>query len=303
MKIVYTPNQTKETCLQKKGRVVFITFPALDQFSGRIAHGFSTRKGGVSKGPYKSMNLGLDTGDQRENILFNYMEFTKALGIRYKNLVIPVQKHTTEIRIVSGEDRGQGMTREQNEEPADGLMTNEPGLGLCIRTADCVPVYLYDPENEAIALLHSGWRGTAGQISEKAVGMMQKEYGTDPGKLIACIGPSVCKDCYEVSEDLYSAFSEAYSEREMQDIFSEGKDASHFQLDLWKAISVTLQRAGVASENLHVTDLCTCHNPELLFSYRFQRERRGLNAAVLMLLPEPVEKAKLFKNFLPTIRS
>ena len=156
-------------------------------------------------------------------------------------------------------------------------------MALCLLYADCVPVYLYDPKNEAIALLHSGWKGTLGQISEKAIRRMEQEYGTRPADIVAVIGPSICQDCYEVSADLYEHFSGEYSDAEMKAIFAPGKDDSHFQLNLWKAIEITLLRAGASPEHIHVTDVCTCHNPELLFSHRYTNGRRGNLAAVLML--------------------
>ena len=301
-KIVYAPTKTGETRIRKKERVSFITFPALDKFEGRIVNAFSTRKGGFSSGIYKSMNLGLGNDDSRDNILFNYMEFSKAIGINYNNIVISNQQHTTNIRIATEEDRGKGVVRERDYDSVDGFITNEPGVALCLLFADCVPVYLYDPEHEAIGLLHSGWKGTVGEISGKAIKMMAKEYGSRPEALIACIGPSICKDCYEVSSDLFTAFSKVFPAEEMEKIFEPGKDEEHFQLDLWQAIRFTLLRAGVLPENIHTTDLCTNHNPELLFSHRFTKGRRGNLAAVLMLLPEPPEDPELFKNFLPEFR-
>lgn len=298
-KVIYTAEETGETRVRKKDRVSFITFPALEQYEGKLVHAFSTRKGGFSRGIFRSMNLGPTRGDDPENVLFNYMEFSKAIGVNHNNLVLINQQHTTNIRILTEADRGKGLVRPKDEEPADGILTNQPGIGLCLLCADCVIVYLYDPENEAIGLLHSGWRGTAGEISAKGIRMMQEEYGSHPENLIACISPSICKDCYEVSGDLYSAFAAVYPEQEMSEIFLPGKDSSHFQLDLWKAVQFTLLRNGVCLRNIHVTDLCTCHNPDLLFSHRFTKGRRGSLAAVLMLLPEPPEDAQLFKNLLP----
>ena len=303
LKIKYTPEKNGETRLWKKERVMYITFPALDRFNDRLVNAFSTRKGGFSKGIYKSMNLGLDNGDSKENVLFNYREFSKMIGIRYKNIVISNQKHEDNILIAGEDDRGKGICKERDYESVDGMITNEPGVGLCLLFADCVPVYLYDPKRNAIGLFHSGWKGTVKEISGKGVRMMQKEYGSKPEDLIVCIAPSICKECYEVSSDLYAEFQGVFPEEEMKEIFADGKDSGHFQLDLWKAIQFTLLRNGVQKDNIHVTDICTYHNPDLLFSHRYTHGKRGNLAAVLMLLPEPPEDPQLFKNLLPTLKS
>lgn len=323
-KIVYTPKKNNETVLWRKEKVKYISFEALDRYEDKLVNAFSTRKGGFSKGIYKSMNLGLNNDDKGENVFFNYRAFANAIGINYNNIVISRQEHTTNIRIATEEDRGKGLVKPRDYDAVDGFITNVPGVALCLLFADCVPVYLYDPENEAIGLVHSGWKGTVGQISAKALEMMKEEYGTAPEKVIACIGPSICQGCYEVSEDLYEAFSKEYEEAELNEIFAPGREEvvpadeeeresvqdeeankpvktiKHYQLDLWKAIRITLQRAGVQPENIHVTDICTNHNPDLLFSHRFTNGKRGNLAAVLMLKPEPAEDPQLFKNLLPT---
>ncbi len=301
-KIIYTPKQNNETKLRKKERVTYITFPVLDAFEEQLVNAFSTRRGGFSKGIYKSMNLGLNNDDEGENVFFNYRAFAQAIGINYNNIVISRQEHTTNIRIATSEDRGKGLVKPRDYDAVDGFVTNEPGVALCLLFADCVPVYLYDPEHQAIGLVHSGWKGTVGQISAKAIELMKAEYGSRAEDIIACIGPSICQDCYEVSADLYEAFSKEYSEEEMNLIFREGKDAEHFQLNLWKAIEITLLKAGALPANIHVTDICTNHNPELLFSHRFTKGKRGNLAAVLMLKPEPPVDPELFKNLLPSFK-
>ena len=193
---------------------------------------------------------------------------------------------------------GKRRIRERDYDAVDGLSRMSPAL-LVSAFCDCVPVYLYDPKQEAIGLIHSGWKGTAGKISAKAVRMMGKEYGSRPEDMIACIGPSICQDCYEVSTDLYEVFSKQYDDNEMKDLFHAGKDGNHYQLSLWRAIEITLKQEGVRQERIHTTDICTCHNPELFFSHRYTNGKRGNLAAILMLLPEPPEDPELFKNLLP----
>ncbi len=287
--IKYTPEKNNETLLMKNGRVYYFTFNALNNFKN-LKSAFSTRLGGVSKGFYKSMNLGLATEDFKENVLLNYQEFAKAIGINPNNLVITRQSHSTNVKVAKDEDRGKGFNKKRDDEGIDGFVTNIKGIALCILVADCVPVYFYDPVHESIGLVHSGWKGTLGQISKKAISLMQDNFGSKPEDIISVIGPSICQDCYEVSKDLYEQFKAVYSKEEMSKIFLSGKDSEHFQLGLWKAIEFTLLKNGILPKNIHVTDVCTNCNPDLLFSHRFSNGKRGNLAAVLMLGPEPRNK-------------
>lgn len=289
MEIVYTPCKNNETVLNKNGKVYYFTFDSLNKFDD-IKNAFSTKLGGVSKGIFKSMNLGLATDDSKENVMLNYQEFTNAIHVNPNNLVITKQIHSTNVRVVNDDDRGKGFSRLRDEEGVDGFVTNTKGLGLCILVADCVPVYFYDPVKKAIGLVHSGWKGTLGQISAKAISMMKEKFDSKPADIVCVIGPSICQDCYEVSKDLYDNFSEVYDELQMKEIFLPGKDNEHFQLSLWKAIEFTLLENDILPENIHVTDVCTCCNPDLLFSHRFTNGKRGNLVAFLMLLPEPREK-------------
>lgn len=287
--IKYTPTKNNETILNKNKKVYFFTFSALDKFKG-VKNAFSTKIGGVSKGIFKSMNLGLSTEDSKENVMLNYQEFANALKVNPNNFVITKQVHSTNVRVVNNDDRGKGFSRLRDEEGVDGFVTNTKGLGLCILVADCVPVYFYDPVKEVIGLVHSGWKGTLGQISSNAISIMSEKFGSNVEDIITVIGPSICQDCYEVSKDLFEQFKGVYNDEQMKDIFLPGKDSEHYQLGLWKAIKYTLLGCGIKEENVHCTDVCTCCNPDLLFSHRFTNGKRGNLAAFLMLLPEPREK-------------
>ena len=269
--------------------VEYIDFEIFEKYPEVLA-AFSTKKGGVSKGIYESMNLSLGSKDDPENVRENYRRFAESLHTTPDRFVISDQQHTTNIRVVSEKDAGKGTTRPRDYEAIDGFVTNERNLVLCLLFADCVPVYIYDPAKHAIALVHSGWKGTAGRISEKAVKLMQKEYGTDPSDVICVIGPSICKDCYEVSEDLLYEFGKTFSEEETKQFFekgrvveTDGKQEPKYQLDLWKAIEIALQSAGVKKENIHNPRICTFENHDLLFSHRYTNGKRGNLAAVLSL--------------------
>ena len=277
----YTPYKTGETILNKSGDIEYITFKAFEAYP-EILCAFSTRKGGVSSGMFSSMNLGRMELDSRENVLENYNLFARAVGTDCKNFVISDQQHTANIKIVSEEDRGKGLFKDKDYEAVDGFITDKKDVVLCLLFADCVPVFLYDPDRHVISLVHSGWKGTAANISLKAVNIMHEKFGSDPADIISVIAPSICASCYEVSADLYEAFSENFSEDDLEAVFKpEGN--GKFLLDLWKANRIILLKAGLKQENIHITDLCTSCNKEILFSHRALQGKRGNLAGVIML--------------------
>ena len=255
-------------------------FPELEQ-TGLVRHGFTTRLGGVSRDHLASLNLSFSRGDREENVRENFRRVAEYLQTEENRFVFTDQTHTSAIRVVTEQDAGKGLTRPRDYTDVDGLVTNVPGLVLSVFTADCVPVFLLDPRNRAIGLVHSGWRGTAGKIAGKAVERMGREYGTMPEDLICAVGPSICRDCYEISSDVAEVFQKAFPGKD-EDFLIEKKNGK-FQLDLWSCIRLILEEAGVPTENISITDICTCCNPDLLFSHRASHGRRGNLGAFLAL--------------------
>lgn len=257
----------------------YLTFPLLDKTEA-VRHLFSTRIGGVSEGEYASMNFSIARGDREEAVLENYKRIAGILGCDINDMVASHQTHTTNIRRVTGADRGKGISRERDYENVDGLMTDEPGIVLVTYYADCVPLYFVDPVHRAIGLAHSGWRGTAERMGECMVRAMQDAFGSRPEELYAAIGPSICRDCYEVSEDVALRFADMG-----EAVVLPGKAPGKYQLDLWLANERILEQAGIPGKQIAVTDLCTCHNSEFLFSHRASGGKRGNLGAFLMLKP------------------
>lgn len=258
-----------------------LVFPELEQ-TGLVRHGFTTRLGGVSRDHLASLNLSFSRGDREENVRENFRRVAEYLQTEENRFVFTDQTHTSAIRVVTEQDAGKGLTRPRDYTDVDGLVTNVPGLVLSVFTADCVPVFLLDPKNRAIGLVHSGWRGTAEKIARKAVERMGREYGTMPEDLICAVGPSICRDCYEVSSDVAEVFQKAFPGKE-EKILIEKKNGK-FQLDLWSCNRLVLEEAGVPTENISITDICTCCNPDLLFSHRASHGRRGNLGAFLTLI-------------------
>ncbi len=263
----------------EKGGVPFLTFPSLDGIPG-IVHGFSTRLGGVSRGDLASMNLSFSRGDNPERVRENYRRIAGAVGFSVDDMVFSYQTHTNHVRIVTEDDRGKGYVKDRDYKDVDGLVTNVPGLVLVTFYADCVPLFFVDPVHGAVGLSHSGWRGTVSDIAGVTVRTMQEAYGSNPAELTAAIGPSICRSCYEVSEDVIVQVREQYP-REMWPLLYDTKENGKYQLDLWEVCRQNMIRAGIRPERIAVTDVCTCCNPDILYSHRASQGRRGNLAAFL----------------------
>ncbi len=267
----------------KDAIVPLLRFPVLEE-TGVVEHCFTTRLGGVSEGIYTSMNLSFTRGDKEEAVQENYERIAQCMGASKDAFVCSDQTHTTNVKKATKEDAGCGVTRPKTYQDVDGLITNVPGLVLSTFFADCVPLYFVDPVHRAIGMSHSGWRGTVGRMGKATILAMGQEYGTKPEDLICAIGPSICKDCYEVSEDVAEAFAAEFKGQEEKIL--EAKGNGKYQLDLWKANEIVLLEAGVKKGHLAVTNLCTCCNPELLFSHRASHGKRGNLGAFLRLKEE-----------------
>ena len=274
------------TELKEKNHVPYIQFKNLSA-TGIVKHGFSTRKGGVSTGIFSSMNLNFKRGDDPDAVLENYRRMAAALNMRVEDMVLSDQTHTTNVRVITEEDRGKGILRPQDYSDVDGMITNVPEIVLVTSYADCVPLYFVDPVRKAIGLSHSGWKGTVGHIGQKTVWKMHEVYGSEPKDIVAAIGPSICQSCYEVSEDVAEAFRANFTDNEAADILLD-KGNGKYQLDLWKANWYVLTDAGILPEHLSVTDLCTACHPDLLWSHRKTNGQRGGLSAFLSLIDTSV---------------
>lgn len=262
--------------------VTYLSFTALEK-SGMVKHGFSTRYGGVSTGCYASMNLSFTRGDDSEHVQENYRRMALALQVDVNKMVTTWQSHTVQVRQVTEDDLGKGIWKERDYRDVDGLITNIPGITLVTFYADCVPLYLLDPVHKAIGLSHSGWRGTVKRMGFHTLSAMEKAFGTRPEEVIACIGPSICKSCFEVGEEVVEEFQKEFHPRYHTELFVPGGKPGKYQLDLWRANEIVFAEAGVLPENIHTTNICTMCNPEHLYSHRIMGNERGNLAAFLCL--------------------
>ena len=212
MEIIWSGETNGKMEIRENKGVTYLSYPAFEKIP-RVVHGFSTRLGGVSKGIYSSMNLSFTRGDEEEAVKENYRRMADALGFSCEDIVTSDQTHTTNVRVITEEDRGNGITKPRPYTDVDGMVTDVPGLILATFYADCVPLFFVDPVHKAVGLSHSGWRGTAGKIGAVTVEKMRETYGTRPEDLYSAIGPSICQECYEVSEDVIEEFRKSFPEK------------------------------------------------------------------------------------------
>lgn len=271
-------NNEKIFTEEERNGVPYLSYPLFAD-TGLVNHGFSTRLGGVSQGHCSSMNISTTRGDDPAAVVKNRELIAGAIGVKPEDFTYTYQTHTTNVAVVKAEDKGRQFME------TDGLVTDVPGICLVTFYADCVPLYFLDPVKKVIGLSHSGWRGTVGKIGKVTVEKMRDVYGCDPSDILAAIGPSICQDCYEVSEDVIDAFREAFPEAVWEKLFY-GKENGKYQLNLWEANHQVFLEAGITEDHMAVTNLCTHCNPDILFSHRATGGKRGNLSAFLALKEE-----------------
>ena len=276
------------TILNRNNGVDYLTYSRLENIPF-IKHAFSTKEGGVSEGIFSTMNLSFTRGDDIDKVKENYRRFFDAVGFALNNMVMSDQIHETDIMKID-----EKKINEINEESKgiedrvckniDGLITNLPNVPLVTFYADCVPLYFVDTVNKAIGLSHSGWRGTVKGMGIKTVEAMVREYGSNPENIVAVVGPSICQDCYEVSKEVVDEFHKEYYDKfDVSSIYYE-KENGKMQLNLWEANRQILLLAGLKSENIVISNVCTSCHSDLLFSHRKTNGKRGNLIAVMEIV-------------------
>jgi len=248
-----------------------------------IVHAFSTRQGGVSRGPYGSLNLGLSVGDDPAAVHENRRRFFGALEIDPGQAVRARQVHGEGVLVVDRALAGQAgfphvLLDEQFE--YDAMVTDLPGLALTVSTADCLPILIADPRRRAVAAVHAGWRGTVRRIAEQAVGALRERYGTDPRDCVAALGPGIRGCCYEVDAPVMEPLSRALAD---WGACASQRGAGRWLLDLAAANRRMLEGAGLDPAAIHDAGLCTRCRPALFYSHRGQGPTTGrmMNAILL----------------------
>jgi YfiH family protein len=234
------------------GRQV-LTWPAFGGFDVDVL--VTTRSGGVSAGPYASLNLSLNVGDDPAHVLENRRRVLAALGAGLEDAVFAQQVHGAAAEVVGLADRGRGTREAADAIPgADALVTADPGPVLAVLAADCVPVVLYDPVAHVLACAHAGWRGTVAGAAASAVRAMVS-LGSQPADLVVGLGPAIAPGRYQVGAEVAEAAAKAFGERASAVLHPAGPEQWRF--DLWTANRMVLQAAGVPGGQIHGTDTAT----------------------------------------------
>ncbi len=262
-----------------KGNLKYITFPKLSA-TGIVRHIFSTRHGGVSTGDCAKMNLSFNHSDSRETVLENYNILCGAVGIDVSHLVLSHQTHTNNVKTVTANDCGTGITKPSFTD-VDGLITNQSGVALVTQFADCTPLLFCDPVKKVIASSHSGWRGTVKLIGKVTVEKMINDFGCNPEDIIAGIGPCIGQCCYEVDDPVYNEFIKIPF-LNLDNIITP-KSNGKYMLNMVEANRQILINSGIKPENIDVSDICTCCNASDLHSHRATGGKRGNLAAIIEL--------------------
>jgi hypothetical protein len=240
---------------------IFASFPGLLSAE-------STRLGGVSATPFASLNLGLSTQDKPEHVAQNRQLFFEALGISEDVLATSYQVHGAEIQVVTQAGRSEGY---------DALMTNVPNVFVAVTVADCTPVLIYDPKNQAVAAIHAGWRGTVAEIVLKTLEKMQINYGTQPTDCYAYVGTCIDECSFEVGVEVAVQFESLFKRA--------GNTTGKYWVDLKRANVAQLQAFGVPTSQIEVSPYSTVTHNDHYFSFRLEKGQTGRMLAVIGLSP------------------
>ncbi len=258
----------------RKGAIEYIE---VEEFSatGFVTHAFCTRRGGVSAGPYSSLNLGYLAGDRVEDVHRNRTLVEEAFGVPAGRLVLMKQVHGDRIRVLDDD----GSLPEGGPE-CDGLITGRPGVALGVRTADCAPLFFVDRARRIVGAAHAGWRGTALGIAAAMVETLAERFSSRREDLFAAIGPAIGPCCYQVDVPVFEAFSAMPGVRRF---LHPCREKGRWMLDLISVNRFQLREAGVPSHHIFSGGLCTACRQDLFFSHRAGGGRAGRQINLIML--------------------
>ena len=254
-------------------------FNKLDQFPG-LLHFVSTRHGGISEGSHSSLNLSLRVNDNPVNVYRNREIVAEYLGIETKNLIFSSQTHEDKVAVI---DKAfmEKPDEEQNIflQGTDAMVTNLKDVCLCILTADCASIILYDPVVHAIGIAHAGWKGTILRIAAKTLECMKDKYNTNPENAIAAIGPCISVESFEVGTEVAHIFSNTF--KSSTRIVLQKPEWHKNHVDLVEANIDVLKSLGIKEENIETSGICTYQNPAIFFSARKHAEGRFASGIML----------------------
>jgi YfiH family protein len=230
------------------------------------------RVGGVSPFPEKSLHLSFKN-DSIENVRENRKRFLSTIKAPHFTIVTPEQTHSSQVTTVDEMTLETIKHKEQYEPHGDALLSDRANVFMGIKTADCLPLLIADPETGAMAAVHAGWKGTLDRITEKAVSTLENLFGAKPENCLAAMGPSACGGCYEVGPDVSDPFRKAFPYSD--DLFAPSPNEGKMFLDVKLANAMQLLSSGLSPMKIFGADECTMHENELFFSHRLESKMSG----------------------------
>lgn len=261
---------------QKNAGKVFYLQPGTFAAAGLSVQGFTTRHEGVSRTPYNSLNLGTTTFDAPHNVQGNRNLLARAFGITPERLVTVNQVHGSDILVIDAPNPDLAHFHKLD---CDGIVTDQPGVMLGVCVADCVPLLLLDPVRRVAAVLHAGWKGTAGNIAGRGVATLVTLFSAKPADILAAIGPAIGPCCYEVDTPVRDGFRDAG----LWDIAAQESTPGKWRLDLAAANRHQLLTAGIAPDRIETAGICVACNLDSYFSYRRDGGETGRQMGFIML--------------------
>jgi uncharacterized protein, YfiH family len=255
-----------------------------------LEHAFCTRRGGASQDEYKSLNMSFREGDEEFRVLSNWDRLATAFAIPMEQFLVVNQVHGDAIFVIKQHGSFFSTRDELNY---DAIVTSRANLAICIKTADCAPVFIVDKVKKVIAVVHAGWRSSALGISAKVIKLMQNQYGSLSENILVAIGPSIGCCCYEVDQ----ATADAFRQQNNYELFlQQGKKKDKWMLDLPEANRLQILEAGVPENNIEVSEFCTTCNQDMFFSHRGSGGITGRQINFMMIKGDPPCRALTIDN-------
>ena len=265
--------------VEKKNALTYLQAPQLLECDF-LVHAFCTRVGGASRDEYKSLNMSFREGDEEFRVLANWNKLSTTFGIPLENFLVLNQVHGDSIFVIK--PHGEFFTS-RDQLNYDAIITNRPNLAVCIKTADCVPVFIADRVKKVIAVVHAGWKGSALAITEKVVRTMKNQFACQLQDMVAAIGPSIGSCCYEVDKAAVDAF-DGLRNREL--FLRPSPRSGHWMLNLVEANRLQLQNEGFNEQNIETSGLCTMCRQDAFFSHRGSGGITGRQVNFMMIKGE-----------------
>ena len=269
----------------EKDGIQYLQFRKLLKYSDIITHGYSL---GIDKN-FRTARANKQQLPEQEfkAAMQDYYNLGKCIDIKLNKMVKPNQAHTDKIQIVEKHilENEPDFNLEVYDK-TDGLITNKKDIALATTNADCILLLFFDPVKNVIANVHSGWRGTLQRISVKTVQKMVKEFNCKPENIICCICPSIRKCHFEVESDVKEMFEKEFKDLKIEqnnDIMEKQKDKEKWNIDTVLINKILLEQQGLKTENIIDSGICSVCNPDLIHSYRVERQGYGLATALIQI--------------------